>query len=304
MSNAPATTKPLRVVFIGKSHDFSLRPLDAVAASHDIVGIVESGPRHPPQGLVARAAAALRGALASPSALRRRAGERGVPHLLLRRGETASLNAMLEGVRPDLLVVASLSQLLAAKTIAIPRLGAINLHPSLLPKYPGPFPILWQYLELETTFGVTVHALDAREDAGDILEQEPFDVTEGTPLEEVLDRSASIGARLMAKAVDDLAAGRAVPRPQTGPRGPRAREVRRDEPLIDWERWPIERVRHAMIGTAPWLDPFRGEVRPEGPWRVGAIERGAAADAHGTVARDEQGWYVAHPEGKIRIEST
>jgi methionyl-tRNA formyltransferase len=199
-------------------------------------------------------------------------------------------------------VITSLSHLLPASTISIPPKGTINVHPSLLPRYPGPFPILWQYLENERTFGVTVHLVDAREDAGDVLEQEAFDVLPGTPLETVLDRAAAIGARLTQKAVDDLETGRAAPRAQVGPRGPRARAVRRDEPLVDWERWPIERVWHAMIGTSPWLDALRGATRPPGPWRVGAYEVGDGSGEAGTVGRDARGWYARHPQGKIRLD--
>jgi methionyl-tRNA formyltransferase len=285
----------MRVVLVGKNSGMTLKTLDALAARHEVVGLVESAPRgKDARGPLRRAASAVRHRLAGPLPLERWARTRRVPFLRLARGPVGALDELLRSAAPDLLVVASLSQLLPEATVAIPRLGAINLHPSLLPRYPGPFPILWQYLEFERTFGVTVHRIDAREDAGDILEQEPFDVAPGTPLPEVLDRSAAIGARLAAKAVDDLDAGRAEPRPQAGPRGPRARAVRRDEPLVDWERWPIERVWHVMIGTAPWLDPLPG-------WRAGSYERTAASGAPGTVGRDEAGWYARHPEGKIRL---
>jgi len=292
----------MRVVFIGKSHPFSIRPLDAIAGSHEIVGLVESGARHArSQGTLARIAAEWKRRLGAPTGLEQRALQRGIPHVRLERGSVGPLNELLRATHPDLLVIASLSQLLPAATLAIPRLGAINLHPSLLPRYPGPFPILWQYLDFEKTFGVTVHKLDAQEDAGDILEQEPFDVAPGTPLAEVLERSTSIGARLMAKAVDDLAAGRSRPRPQSGPRGPRAREVHRHEPLIDWEGWPIERVWHAMLGTAPWLDPLRPISHAKRVWRVGAYERVPVSGRPGTLGKDEQGSYAVHPEGRIRL---
>jgi methionyl-tRNA formyltransferase len=105
----------------------------------------------------------------------------------------------------------------------------------------------------------------------------------------------------MRKAVDDLAAGASRPRPQTGERGPRARTVRPDEPLIDWTHWPIERVWHALRGTQPWLDALEHPRYATVDWSVLEFTRGPSSGEPGTVREDGEGYFAAHPQGKIRL---
>jgi len=278
----------MRLVFVGKGHAHGLRVLDALRGGHDIVAYVESAPRG--------ASTVSRG-----SELARLAARERRPYLGLGGGDLAPLASLLEDVRAQLLCVTSLSRLLPESVFGIPEHGAINLHPSRLPRYPGPFPVLWQYLAFESEGGVTVHRIDSGEDSGPILQQETFPIAAGTPLPDLLERIGAIGARLMRGAVDDLAAGTSRPRPQSGERGPRARAVKRDEPLIDWEGWPIERVHHALIGTQPWLDAIRHEAYRSTDWQVGAIEGSASREAAGTIAKDARGFYAAHPQGRIRL---
>ncbi len=286
----------MRVLFLGRSHGFSLAPLLALAEHHEIVAVVESAGRGAKRSLRDRALAAF-------------AQQRGVPYLELDRANRDALEPFVRAAAPDLLAIASLTQLLAPAILALPRHGAINLHPSLLPRWPGPYPWLWQYLAFEREIGVTVHALDAGEDSGPIYAQERVAVEVGLPLAELTARVEPIGARLMAAVADALAAGTAQPQPQ--PQGarptPRARAVRRDEKLIDFANWPLDHCWHALRGTQNWLD---GVDWPQGRWRgakwgIGALERGAsslaATGSAGRVARDGAGYFVAHREGKIRV---
>ncbi|MBL8840957.1 MAG: hypothetical protein JNL90_05430 [Planctomycetes bacterium] len=283
----------MRVLFMGRSHGFSLAPLAALAERHAVVAIVESGGRgaRPDQG----------------SALAEFARGRGLPYLLLDKGTRGALEPFVRAAAPDLLAIASLTQLLPAAVIALARHGAINLHPSLLPRWPGPYPWLWQYLAFEREIGVTVHALDEGEDSGPILAQERVAVEPGLPLAELTARVEPIGARLMAAVADALAAGRAEPRAQ-GPRPtPRARAVRRDEPLIDFDGWSLERCWHALRGTQHWLDGARWPLgRYAGAkWTIGAAQPGPASTTAerpaGSVGRDASGYFVAHRDGKIRV---
>jgi hypothetical protein len=111
----------------------------------------------------------------------------------------------------------------------------------------------------------------------------------------------------MLSALDQIAKGIQQTRPQ--PRImtlPRARNVDRHEPIIDWESWPIERVWHVLNGTQSWLDalpppPFM--VRRLWSWKIQGYERcQSIKDAYGRVSRDQKGFYAAHPEGKIRLK--
>jgi len=291
----------MRLIYIGKSHAFSLLPLRALEEAHEVVGYVEAAPRDATPTPRWPAFAAARRALGSGSGMAASARRAGRPYLALTKDRPEALGSLLTETGADLLCIASLSQLLPETVLTIPKHGAVNLHPSLLPKYPGPFPVLWQYLAFEHTWGVTVHTVDAREDAGAILEQEPFEVATGTPLDELLARATAIGSRLMRKAVDDLAAGTSKPRPQAGERGPRARAVRPDEPLIDWDRWPIERVWHALRGTQPWLNALTHPRFQARDWIILEFARGESSGAPGSVGKDDAGYFAAHREGKIRL---
>ena len=86
----------------------------------------------------------------------------------------------LQGVTPDLILTFHFDQILTEATIAVARLGGMNVHPSLLPRFRGPVPTLHALLEDEVAWGVTVHRLVAKIDAGEILAQLPVDLPEGT----------------------------------------------------------------------------------------------------------------------------
>jgi methionyl-tRNA formyltransferase len=194
--------------------------------------------------------------------------------------------------------VASCSQVLRDAALSAPRLGAVNLHPSLLPKLPGPNPWFWHYYFMEAVGGVTAHRMTARADAGPILRQERFSTPLGMEFEDRERQAGLTAGRCALKALEDLAAG-APGRPQAGGETFYARRVKRGERLIDWEGWPLERVWHVLKGTRAWLDA----LPPTGGWRrwsVGEKEPGPPAPA-GRISRDGRGWYVGHRGGKIRL---
>jgi methionyl-tRNA formyltransferase len=226
-----------------------------------------------------------------------------VPYLHLTAATAGELVPVSRAARPDLICVASLSSLLPPEVLDIPRHGAINLHPSALPRYRGPFPWFWQYFHCEKEIGFTVHLMEPSADTGPILVQEMVPVPLGTDVLDLMRRTEPIGARLMRAAADALDQGGAAPRPQPPGDYPTARVVRRDERLIDWEGWPIERVWHVMRGTYPWMDAvdYPGGTLTGARWSIGSIERRRTEDAPGRIGRDRRGWYVGHREGRIRI---
>jgi methionyl-tRNA formyltransferase len=295
----------MKVVFIGKSHAFSMIPLKGIIETHRITGIVESGPRginKQPKTkntpLAARWKSFLR---PSCSPLEKITKQIKVPHMHLNRENRDSLKSFVESANPDIICVASLSQLLRKEVFEFPKHGALNLHPSMLPKYPGAFPWFWQYHAFEKEIGVTVHVIDEGEDTGPIVKQAAFPLEIGTDVVEAMETAASIGAKLMAEALNEIEAGTVTYRPQSPGRFPRARVVKRDEPLLDWS-WPIERVWHFMRGTYPWLDFVQYPPAIAGKSKIENFERCAHGITPGQVCQDEKGFYVSHAEGKIRLD--
>lgn len=132
---------------------------------------------------------------------------------------TTRINAKgtLEAVRarrPDLLLVAAFDQILKAPILAVPRLGCVNVHPSLLPARRGPNPFYWTIAEGDARTGVTFHRIDEGIDTGELLLQEAIDVADGETEATLQQRSARVAARLAPDVVRGLREGTLASRPQ------------------------------------------------------------------------------------------
>lgn len=160
-------------------------------------------------------------------ALRRRGaslqGFRSIPELLLVHPapsvacEDIGAPVGWERIRaqaPDLIVVAAFSRILKPELIEVPRLGCINLHPSLLPRHRGPNPMYWVLAKGEDRTGVTLHHIDAGIDTGDIIAQEKLRILPGETESSLRDRSATLGARMLVEVVRAIESGTATRRPQ------------------------------------------------------------------------------------------
>jgi methionyl-tRNA formyltransferase len=294
----------MRVVFIGKNHEFSLLSLRAIQTHHEIVGIVESGPRgsNPKASPPARSWRGLLG-LAKPQGMKCLAQDMRLPHFLMTRKTVQDLPAFLQPLSPEVLCVASLSQLLSKAVLLIPRHGALNLHPSLLPKYHGPFPWFWQYHDFGNEWGATIHQIDEGQDTGPILKQQPVSIQIGTDVIEAIRIVGTVGAKLFVEALEEIANGTSTAKPQPTHQFPKARIVERHERFIDWQTWPIERVWHFMRGTYPWHDaveyPQLGKSTVV--WKTDGYEKCAVQSKPGEVLKDERGYFVVHKDGKIRL---
>jgi methionyl-tRNA formyltransferase len=181
----------------------------------------------------------------------------------------------------------------------------MNLHPSLLPSYHGPFPWFWQYHDFISEWGATVHQIDEGQDTGPILKQEPVSIPLGTDITEAMKIMGAVGARLFVVVLQEIARGTLRPTPQPLHRLPKARIVERHERFIDWQSWPIERVWHFMRGTHPWSDAvdYPRIGHRSATWKIGDYERCQNEREPGVVLMDELGYFVSHHEGKIRLSS-
>lgn len=165
--------------------------------------------------------------------------------------------------KPDLIVVYSMSHLLKKTIFSIPVYGAINLHPSYLPRYRGPNPYFWLYYTMDPTGGVTVHYIDEGEDTGDIIFQVQIPLPIGIPMlrlrSQLIDE---IGTKILIDAINAIEKGIAprVPQPKESPTM-RARNLLKGEAkmLIDWKSWDIKRIWHLVSGYSGIYD-FIGYV--------------------------------------------
>ncbi|TWT46474.1 methionyl-tRNA formyltransferase [Botrimarina hoheduenensis] len=204
--------------------------------------------------------------------------------LELWRPESANLPESVERLRAyeaDLLVVCDYGEILKPAALGTTRLGGINLHGSLLPKYRGAAPVQWAVLNGDAHTGVSVIQMTPGLDAGPILgvERTPIDPEETSgQLEE---RLSQIGAGLTLRVVDQLAAGTAVGTGQDTSLATKAPRLQKTDGLIDWHRTAAELQNHVR-GMSPWPRAFTFVPQEKGaPLRL-VVDRVALAEGTGT----------------------
>jgi methionyl-tRNA formyltransferase len=185
------------------------------------------------------------------SALEIYASKPGIPFISI-PDSTKILADWVRCLEPDLIVIYQMTSLLKKEIFSIPRFGAINLHPSFLPRYRGPNPWFWTYYNMETEGGVTIHFIDEGEDTGDIIYQSSFEIPPGAGLQEMKETAiGKIGVDLVLKAIANIENLTPVRQPLLSPTG-RAIVVHDFQNIIDFENWKVERVWHLLRGF-PWL---------------------------------------------------
>ncbi|MBN1474286.1 MAG: hypothetical protein JW914_06700 [Syntrophaceae bacterium] len=288
----------MRVLFIGQSGSFSTYPLRKIAAEHEIAGIVESVPQKYTPMKAKLLKFLTRGT--AKQALISMSRQMSVPYFLLQRGKNNNLPSFVQGLKPDIICVVSMSQLLPKEVFSIPKYGTINFHPALLPKYRGPKPIFWQYYFMEPESGATIHYIDEGEDTGDIIKQKSIPIFLGMKSGELVNEITIIGAALMAEALDEISKGTVQSVPQKHLPCPfRARREKKGEELIDWN-WPIERIWHFLRGTAYQDKVFKYKL-PGLFWLTTEFKKGETDGTAGNFRWSWHGCYLTHREGKLFV---
>jgi methionyl-tRNA formyltransferase len=177
--------------------------------------------------------------------------DRGLPVLQPESAKTPEAIASLAALAPDLCVVAAYGQILSAELLAVPRLGAINVHASILPKYRGAAPIQTAILQGETETGVTIFQIEPKLDAGPILgiERTPIGAKETSG--ELESRLSILGADLALRVVDQLATGTTQPIIQDSTQASRAPRLKKESGRIDWNRSP-QQIDWQVRALQPW----------------------------------------------------
>jgi methionyl-tRNA formyltransferase len=187
----------------------------------------------------------------------------------------------LRGLAPDAMVIIAYGQIIPARLLPIPRLGWINLHASLLPKYRGAAPIQWAIANGERVTGNTTMRIDAGMDTGEMLLQEELAIGAEETAPELAGRLAELGAPLMAKTLRGLAGGELVGRAQEHSAATMAPMLKREDGQIEWGRAAAE-IYDRMRGFAPWPGAYT-EFRGQMCHLRGRPAAGAAAGELGTI---------------------
>jgi len=158
---------------------------------------------------------------------------------------------LLRRLGPELLVTAAYGQILSAEVLSLPRLGGINLHGSVLPKYRGAAPVARAIQAGETETGVTVILMSPQVDAGGMIAVERTPIDPDETAGELEARLAALGAPLVADCVRRLAAGSAEILPQDPSQATKAPKLRKEDGVIDW-RQPARRIHDHVRAMRPW----------------------------------------------------
>jgi methionyl-tRNA formyltransferase len=235
-----ADTQRLRIVFAG-TPEFAVPALDAVAAStHQLVGVLTQPDR--PAG---------RGRQLAASAVKQRALQLGLPIAQPLRLASEQQRAELVTWRPELLVVVAYGLILPQAVLDLPRLGCLNIHASLLPRWRGAAPIQRAILAGDTETGVAIMRLEAALDTGPIYAERRIPVGALDTADDLQQRLATLGAIAMMEVIDELAAGRAEVRAQSDAGVSYASKLSKHEALIDWSGSAAQ-ISRQVRSFNPW----------------------------------------------------
>jgi methionyl-tRNA formyltransferase len=255
--------------------DFALPALDALlAAGHEIAAVYSQPPR--PAG---------RGHKPQASAVQRAAEAKGLPVRTPVSLKIAEEAAAFRTLRLDAAIVVAYGLLLPKPVLEAPRLGCLNIHGSLLPRWRGAAPIQRAILAGDAETGITIMQMDAGLDTGAILLQRALPIGAEDTAADLHDRLASLGAALVVEALDGLAAGRLSARPQPAAGVAYAAKLDRAEARIDW-REPAEAILRRLRAFTPWPGLWF-EAKGERIRLLAAATRKNGGAAPGTLLEDD-----------------
>ncbi|MBR3538621.1 MAG: methionyl-tRNA formyltransferase [Eubacterium sp.] len=230
----------MRIVFMG-TPEFAVTALERIcAAGHEVLSVYTQPDK--PKG---------RSGKPAPSPVKLCAMEKKLPILQpekLREKENAE---QLRSLAPDMIVVAAYGQILSEEILNIPRLGCVNIHASLLPKYRGAAPIERSILDGEKKTGVTTMMMAKGLDTGDILEQAETEILPTDTGESLTLRLSEMGGELILSTMEKLEKGELTPVPQKEEDSSYAKMLNKEMGLLDFSRPAVE-LERTIRALIPW----------------------------------------------------
>ena len=284
----------MTIIFMG-TPDFSVPTLHLLLENeYDLQAVVTQPDR--PKG---------RGRKVVASPVKVLAGHYQIPVFQPEKVRAPQIQQQLKDIAPDAIVVVAYGQILPESILQIPRLGCINVHASLLPKYRGAAPIQWAIIQGENETGVTTMFMDKGMDTGDILFQKTVPIEEEDTAGTLHDKLAFEGAELLLQTLQNLEQGRIMPTSQNHDAATYAPLLKKKDGAIDWQE-PAFRIYNKVRGLFPWPGAytyFQGKTLKLLQVKVEQELEGVALLAPGTVVALDSvsGPAIVTGEGYIRI---
>ena len=272
--------------------DFALTSLKELCeAGADVVGVVTQPDK--PKG---------RGYTLTPPPVKVYAQERGLPvyQPATLRGEEFA--ALLSEIDPEMIVVAAYGKILPENVINYPRLGCINVHGSLLPKYRGAAPMQRAIIDGEDETGITIMYMDVGLDTGDMLKKRAVKIEADDNFEDIHDKLALCGAKLLLEVIDEIAQGTNTREKQDESLSTYAKKIEKSDCLIDFTK-PAQEVHNLIRGLSPI--PLSFTHTPDGKLlkvvKSRLVSAGGSCGKAGEVVSVDGEIVVACGEGSVAL---
>ena len=206
-------------------------------------------------------------------------------------------------MQPDVICVVAYGKILPKEILDIPRLGCINVHGSLLPKYRGAAPIQWAVINGEKVTGITTMYMDVGMDTGDMILKEEVNIGEDETTGELWDKLSEVGAKLLVKTLRQIENGNAQRIPQ-GEEFTMAPMLNKDMSKIDWNSKTAKEIKNLVrglnpiMGTYSYLDGKKIKF-----WKVDVLLLGNENVENGTILKSnsKDGLYIKAKDGVIKV---
>jgi methionyl-tRNA formyltransferase len=284
---------PWRLIFMG-TPQFALPSLEAILAAGEEVAAVVTQPDRP-RG---------RGQIVTPSPVKELALAWNLPVLQPQSLKDAEFIRRLQALEPELMIVVAYGRILTHEILALPSVGFLNVHASLLPRYRGPAPINWALIRGEKETGVTIQWVQHEVDSGPIFLQERVPISATDNYGTLYARLAERGSALLVQSLERLRQGEAIKQPQNQAEVTWAPAVSKEMRRIHWELSAPE-----VAGWIRGLDPrpgaytlWKGRVLKLFGARVKRSDRSLASP--GTVLKlTPQGLEIACGQGSVAVQA-
>ena len=281
----------MKIVFMG-TPDFARESLSKLYdAGYEILAVVTPPDR--PKG---------RGMKMIACEVKEFAIEKEIP--VFQPNKLSEIKEDIINMNPDLIVVVSYGKILPKSILEIPKLGCINVHPSLLPKYRGSAPIQWAIINGDKVTGTTIMEMNDKMDAGDIILQEEVDILDNETTGELWDRLSKISSKLLVEAVKKVENGTVEYKKQPE-EYTLAPMITKDMAKIDWTTQTSRQLKNLIRGLNPILGAYSnlGQKKIKF-WKVDCVKEIVDENQEpGTIilSDSKRGLYVKTLDGAITV---
>ncbi|MBE5750464.1 MAG: methionyl-tRNA formyltransferase [Clostridiales bacterium] len=277
----------MKIVYLG-TPDFAVKPLKKLVDSgYEIIAVVTN--RDKPVG---------RKRVLTPPPVKAYAVENGIAVYQYDKIRVEGVED-LKKLNPDLMITCAFGQILSQEIIDIPRLGVINIHASILPKYRGASPIHYAILNGEKTTGITIMKTDVGIDTGDIILQKETEIGDTETCGELFDRLSDLGAECIISALPLIESGKATFIKQDNNKATFTKIIKKEDAKIDFNRSAIDEYNKIRaFNPAPIAyTTLNGE-----PFKIYSAEIVDVSGVPGTVIKADKELVIACGSGAISLK--